>query len=182
MKQTYQAIMIHSRQIKSLSSSLIFIVAASVFLSWLVRPSFAQEALKKGINDMQKVESAVLGTGEKVPIMIRPKLVYDAADLKDPFDDFLPKAKVKPSSKISGIGTEQQAAPLPSFTVQGLIWGGSLPQAVIDDQVVKVGDVIQDAEIVEISKEGIKVLYNKKIHKLAPPSSSIADANTSKPN
>jgi len=180
MKQTDQAIMINRRRIRSLSFWLVFAAAFLFLLQWAAFSS-AQEVLKKGINDIQKVESAVLGTGEKVPIMIRPKLAYDASDLKDPFDDFLPKAKVKSSAKIAGIGAEQ-VAPLPSFAVQGLIWGGSLPQAVIDDQVVKVGDVIQDAEIVEISKEGIKVLYNKKIHKLAPPSSSITDANTSKPN
>ena len=76
---------------------------------------------------------------------------------------------------------ETPVAPLPSFAVQGLVWGGSMPQAVVDNQVVKVGDVIQDAEIVEISKDGIKLLYNKKIYKLAPPSSAAPDANASKP-
>jgi hypothetical protein len=180
MKRTYQAMTTRSRSIKGLSCAFICAVAF-IFLSPKITPSFGQEVIKKEITDIQKVESAVLNTGEKVPIITRPKLTYDAADLKDPFDDFLPKVKPKSTSKIPGGGMDVQAAPLPSFAVQGLLWGGSLPQAVIDNQVVKVGDVIQDAEIVEISKDGVKVLYNKKIYKLASPSSAAPDANTSKP-
>jgi hypothetical protein len=158
----------------------IFYGAMIALLFAAASPCYSQEAFKKGMNDVQRIESAVASSGQRVPIITRPKLVYDAGELKDPFDDFLPKVKPKPSSRMPGVGTEMPAVPLPSFSVQGLIWGGSMPQAVIDGQVLKVGDTIQDAEIVEINKDGVKLLYNKKIYKLGPPSSAAPDANASK--
>jgi hypothetical protein len=55
----------------------------------------------------------------------------------------------------------------PDLVVQGLIWGSSLPQAIINNKVVKVGDVIQGADIIDISKEGVLVLFAGTEYKLS---------------
>ena len=107
---------------------------------------------------------------DEVEIIKRPPLKYEASDLKDPFEDALPKPD-KPVKPITGpVGPA--AATLPAMEVQGLVWGGSMPQAIIDGQVLKVGDTIKNVEILEINKDGIKVLYNSKLYKLSPPSSA----------
>jgi len=53
--------------------------------------------------------------------------------------------------------------------VQGLIWGGSLPQAIINDKVVSAGDVIDGVSIVGIDKDGVEVSFDKRNHRLASP-------------
>ncbi len=161
--------------VRSVAKWMVMIAAFLLVASGICS---SQDVLNKGMKDITKTESVVLGT-EKIPIIIRSKLAYDPVVSTDPFDDFLPKVKKTPV-RGSGFGSEVQVAPLPAFNVQGIVWGGAVPQAVIDDQVVKIGDIVQDAEIVEISKDGIKVLYNKRIYKLGPPSSAVADANASK--
>ena len=53
---------------------------------------------------------------------------------------------------------------LPSLTIQGIVWGGNFPRAIIDRQVVTKGDVLPEGiEILDISEKGIKMLYRGKI-------------------
>ena len=108
---------------------------------------------------------------EDVGLFKRPALIYGSGDLKDPFDSALPKPERPVQIKQLSAAAGTPVAPLPTFDVQGILWGGPLPQAVIEGQVLKVGDVIKDAEITEISKEGIKLRYNKREYKILPPSS-----------
>ena len=63
----------------------------------------------------------------------------------------------------------EEVVRLPSLQIQGIIWGGSSPQAIINEQVVSKGDVIAGGvEILDISKGGIKVIYRGKIFTLLP--------------
>lgn len=63
----------------------------------------------------------------------------------------------------------EEVVRLPSLQIQGIIWGGSSPQAIINEQVVAKGDVIAGGvEILDISKGGIKVIYRSKIFTLLP--------------
>jgi len=50
--------------------------------------------------------------------------------------------------------------PATPLILQGVTWGGVMPQAVINSTVYHVGDVIQGAKIIKISKQGVVVLYN----------------------
>lgn len=56
---------------------------------------------------------------------------------------------------------EKQAAHirLPSIVVEGLIWGGEHPSAVINGKVLKIGDGIEGATIKDITKKGIILNY-----------------------
>ena len=48
---------------------------------------------------------------------------------------------------------------MPALTVSGIAWGGSYPRAIINGKIVKIGDTIEGAEILEIKKEGVVVSY-----------------------
>ena len=50
---------------------------------------------------------------------------------------------------------------LPTFSVSGIVWG-TTPRAIIDSKVYKVTDVIKGAKILNITKEGILMLYEGK--------------------
>lgn len=107
---------------------------------------------------------------EEKPVFDRPKLEYNAYNLKDPFEDFLMRQKQKEEASKQ-VGGEQGLRALDNLNVKGVIWGGLIPQAIINDKVVKVGDVIEGAEIIDISKEGVMLIFNKRMYKLASPAS-----------
>jgi len=51
---------------------------------------------------------------------------------------------------------------LPTFAIQGMVWGGTKPQALINDQLCEKGDIVRGAEITEITKEGVTFVYKDK--------------------
>lgn len=90
---------------------------------------------------------------------------YTSQHLRDPFQS--------PFEMIQmDIGSGEPEATigygLPHLQVQGMIWGSETPQAIINNTVVKVGEVIEDAEILDIRKEGVYVLYKEKRYILRP--------------
>ncbi len=67
-------------------------------------------------------------------------------------------------------GSEATAPPPPdssasaesSITVEGLVWGSKLPQAIINGQVVTVGGRVGDWEVVRIDKTGVTLRSGEK--------------------
>lgn len=51
--------------------------------------------------------------------------------------------------------------PLDTKTIEGIVWDTDMPQAIIDGDVYRVGDILKDTEakILEIDKGVISVLY-----------------------
>ena len=92
----------------------------------------------------------------------RPKVEYKAQGLRDPFQPLLTE------QKVNNVAVPQEEKPLPNFTVQGVVWGGVFPQAIINDKIVKIGDMLGEAKILEIDKKGITVLFANKEYVLSP--------------
>jgi type II secretory pathway component PulC len=57
---------------------------------------------------------------------------------------------------------KEEEITLPSLVVSGLIWGGNIPQAIINGKILKEGDTVEGAEILEIKKEGVIIIYKGK--------------------
>ncbi len=93
---------------------------------------------------------------------------YTSQYLRDPFQS--PFEIIKP--KIEGLEpTESEPTigyELPHLQVQGMVWGSKMPQVIINNTVVKVGEVIENAEILDIRKEGVYVLYEGRRYILRP--------------
>jgi hypothetical protein len=99
----------------------------------------------------------------------RPNVIYKAEGLKDPFQNPIMEGVTKPvagSGALGGFGVIE--GPPPPLTVQGLIWGGFLPQAIVNNKIVKVGDTIDGANIISIDKNGVTVLFQEREYKLSP--------------
>lgn len=47
----------------------------------------------------------------------------------------------------------------PSLTISGLVWNSDRPQAIVNNQIVGIGDVVAGSEILEIQKTGIGIQY-----------------------
>ena len=102
--------------------------------------------------------------------IIRPNLEYKAEGFRDPFKEPIVQ---KPTAAGIAAGPESAETPPPLLNVQGLIWGGALPQAIINDKVVKIGDSIEGARITNIAKDGVTVLFEGRQYNLSSPAASI---------
>jgi hypothetical protein len=98
-------------------------------------------------------------------------------DKRDPFKNLLiPETdKTQPVKVDNKTSKDEMKKILSALTVQGVIWGGSLKQAIVNDKVVKQGDMINNARILEITKDGIIILYMNRQFTLNAPAVDFAD-------
>ena len=96
----------------------------------------------------------------------RPEVVYKAGGLRDPFQNPLTEAN-ELARKPEGAGVAESRVQ-PSLSVQGLVWGGNFPQAIVNNKIVKVGDTIEGAYIISIDKSGVTVLFEEREYKFSP--------------
>ncbi len=102
---------------------------------------------------------------ERVDIGQMPTVEYSASGLRDPFQSYITSGNL-PSSRGAEISGEQA---LPSLEVQGIIWGGSFPQAIINHKVVKVGDTLEGVRIIAINQQGVIVFFGSRQYSLVAP-------------
>lgn len=72
---------------------------------------------------------------------------YTAGDARDPFTSFAREA-----AKPDAAGKPEEP-----FELSGLVWGNAMPQAILNGTIIRVGDKIDSAEVLEISKEGVRL-------------------------
>jgi hypothetical protein len=98
-------------------------------------------------------------------------------DVKNPFEDGLPKPKVikkfvppppplpKPKVVPKPILKLLPSPPvtLPALSLQGVIVGEEMHEAVINGQIVSLNEEIQGAKVIGIGKKGVTLLYKEKI-------------------
>jgi len=148
-----------------------FLTAAFIF-SFNIVDCFATQATKV-IKDLDKAITTPAAPAKPLEQVARPNLEYRADGLRDPFRS--------PIDKDEGRMNRAQAQakkPLPAFTVQGIIWGGKLPQAIINNTVLKIGDPINGAVVNKIEPDGVTVFFDGSEYKL--PSPALAPAKTDK--
>jgi len=135
----------------------------------------AQEA---GVEELQEPEFI------PPPSSIERRIVeYQAGNQRDPFQG-LAKIDVTQGSGIVEAKSPKSEKPLPRLAIQGIVWGGKFPQAIIDNRVVKVGDRIklgtrEGATIIDIDKEGVVVVFEGQEYKLPAPARSTSSKNPS---
>ncbi len=97
---------------------------------------------------------------------LKPEVTYGAGVFRDPF-----KSPIQPEMLINpgDTGPSTPEGPLPALEVQGVFWGASFPQAIINDKVVKAGDTVDGARIVSIEKDFITVSFVNRKYKLSSP-------------
>ncbi len=98
----------------------------------------------------------------------RRKPKYTAQELRDPFENILTRPAQSQAATALGAtysdtsgGTEAEPAVegFPAITIQGIVWGGQKPLAVIDNVLYKVGDTINGATITAIDRVGVTVTH-----------------------
>lgn len=85
---------------------------------------------------------------------------YTAFDRRDPFKSYLPTPTVPTSTSAAepNAPVAFTAQPkLPEFHVEGLLWGGPAPKAIIDGHLYGIHDVVNGVKIVSISRDGVTI-------------------------
>ena len=110
---------------------------------------------------------------------------YTAQGLRDPLASLLPDPSQlahpgqSPSESsadqvAASTGPQAGAAPLaPQLKVQGMVWGGAEPQAIINGRVYGLGDAVGGGgKVFAIDREGVTVAYQGEMRRYAPASMS----------
>lgn len=88
------------------------------------------------------------------------KVEYSSSDLRDPLKNPLEAEGIMTvPSELEP--TEDVFLP-EGFLVQGMVWGVEPTKAIINDEVVSKGDTILDAQVLDIKKDGVHLLYSGK--------------------
>lgn len=167
---------------KSRNEKLIFIVLLIVFLAILL-PNFLKKSSGKVMLD--KVSQTI--SKETPPAPILPKEVnkkeetnlstaYTVDGQKDPLG--LPDAFKNAISNL--VTPKEEEITLPPLVVSGVIWGGNIPQAIINGKILKEGDSIEGVEILEIKKEGVIIFYKGKEFPISVVRQVISQINSPK--
>lgn len=99
---------------------------------------------------------------------------YGSEGLRDPFQE--EKIEVEEAPK-----EVTETRPLPALQVQGIVWGGSLPQAIINNIVVKIGDTMDGARITDINKNGVTVFFGNRQFNLTVVPAETPEKNKTGP-
>lgn len=98
-------------------------------------------------------------------IIFRPKIEFTARGLRDPFKDYVTTEEISIGEKIEG-SKENEVFNPPALKIEGMIWGGIKPCAIINGEVKKEGEDIAGVTILKIGKEGLELLYEGKKYNL----------------
>lgn len=112
-----------------------------------------EPSVPKMVDEGNLEQTKTMLVNKEFEVIERPNVEYRARGLRNPFEQ--PITDSEPSDG----SLRPQRESLPSLTVQGVIWGGSFPQAIVNNKVIKVGDVLEGVDIVAIDKEGVTVSY-----------------------
>ena len=85
-------------------------------------------------------------------------VAYAAQTLRDPLESLLPVDAASASASTQAQPIEpstQPKAPPPSLQLQGVMWGGPQPKAIINHRVYSVGDLVDGARITSIAAQQV---------------------------
>lgn len=98
---------------------------------------------------------------------LKVQVSYGSENLRDPFKSPIQSEDLNQPGTVAA-GPEM---PLPALKVQGVFWGASFPQVIINDKIAKVGDTIDGVKILSISKDIIEVFFGSRQYKISTPAS-----------
>jgi hypothetical protein len=113
-----------------------------------------RNAIQVGSADLRQ------GVGSSSPVG-QPR--YLASSLRDPFRSLLPEDEVlipAPEPMVVSDPSAQEEPSdgvMPALALQGILWGTTMPMAIIDDEVYTVGDSVQGATITRIGRFGVTI-------------------------
>ncbi|MBI4597261.1 MAG: hypothetical protein HY737_02530 [Candidatus Omnitrophica bacterium] len=118
-------------------------------------------------------ESALAATREEVSAApaISGDPLYTAQSLRDPMKSLLPQHEemLRPARDDDGKNAKKLAkTPMPVLELQGVLWGGPKPSAIINSEVYGVGEAVKGVIIKSVDRTGVKVEFQGQVLTLTP--------------
>lgn len=85
---------------------------------------------------------------------------------RNPFKDWFPVIKKEETKGKPAEIKQEVVFDVSRFKLQGIVWGSVVPKAVINDKIYSVGDKLDEAQIKDINKEGVLLIFNEKEYKI----------------
>lgn len=85
---------------------------------------------------------------------------YAAQELRDPMKSLLPHAPPVSTVQAAAPKSPVRAAVMPALQVRGILWGGAQAQAIINDNVYRVGDSVSGLTILAIDRNSVTVDFD----------------------
>ncbi len=107
------------------------------------------------------IDQKIIVSAEEVAAemkIARPVVTYESNKLRDPFKSYLIKEVIKDELPENG-EPDKPKLDLSKLKVQGIVWGVKTPQAIINNKILMIGDLIDGAEIVNIEKSGVTLSF-----------------------
>lgn len=99
------------------------------------------------------------------------KVTFAASGFRNPFKSLLPEKIIEKEAVRVTRPEPEVAITAPELTIQGIVWGGKFPEAIINGKVLKEGDILTGPEpitILEIRPKEVVILYKNKIFNFLP--------------
>jgi hypothetical protein len=146
---------------KEKKQQVILIILIPVFLAGLLYMRSQQDQNRDktipGLNTgISKPDSSIDSIPSPKPI---ERYEYVPSG-KDPFTNML-QAYLYTMQKVRP--EEETTFPMPKLTIEGIIWNTQIPQAIVNGQVVRIGDTIEGVKIEKIEKQGITIDHNGRL-------------------
>lgn len=127
---------------------------------------------KNTLQDLLKKTKKSYGAPAEVNILNSIKSPFEPRTPKEKIVAIKPKPKPKPKPKIKYTPKQPEIAvpeiPLPTFQVNGLVWDTERPQAILDSQVINVGDTLKGCTVINIDKNGILLNFQDRTFTVQP--------------
>ena len=143
---------------KEKKQQIILIVLILLFLLGLIYMRFQQRPGHTAAG--LKSQEQILKQDVSIEELSVSGAVFDslyAASKEDPFKNLL---QLYLYQMREAMPKEKATLPLPELTVEGIIWNTHMPQAIVNGDVVRIGDTIAGVTITNIEKQGITIDYS----------------------
>jgi hypothetical protein len=143
---------------KEKKQQIILIVLIPVFLAILIYTRMQKGPGQMSVNGMAQEE--LITPDASIDAIPGPKTDFSSEYTfvkEDPFKNLL-ELRLYQMRKAKPV--EKSALPIPKLTIEGIIWNTYMPQAIVNGQVVRIGDTVSGVKIAKIEKQGITIDYN----------------------
>ena len=119
-------------------------------------------------------------TKRRIDIIKSRSVEYTASNLRDPFSPTISFVKKEEPEMVEEIETvEPMISKTFSLSIQGIIWNPDNPLVIMNNKILKKGDIITmqkgsdmaEILITDIEKDGVTIVYEDKAEKLPSPAS-----------
>ncbi len=127
--------------------------------------------LEEEIGKVKKPDILPSPVDEKLSLEASPPVEFVGDNFRNPFEvPSAVKEKIGEKQKVN-ISDKKAEVAIPTLTIKGIFWGTESPKAIINGKIVEKGDFVEEVEVLDITKEGVRLKFRTQEFTLKPKGS-----------